>query len=232
MGSGREGVKQQGGRAGHHRVAPEVPPNGPSSEPLPAMADTDSPGAPISGLAKIALIDGPRRRPDHCADQRDTHRRVDEDGDALVETALEGLRGVLADHVSGNVDRAVAAVAPGEGLTRCHQPDDPGETSTLADIRDLEREVALTPINQDDQSGERPGGEGFTAEKVAPAPSPYWSGPSIGQWAPPTMVGRLRGTRRRCPPGVSTWSSGSTADGMLVWATESAEGVAPGVSRT
>jgi hypothetical protein len=42
-------------------AAPEVPPKGPSPVPVPAMADTDAPGAPISGLIRVvSSCCGPR----------------------------------------------------------------------------------------------------------------------------------------------------------------------------
>ncbi len=41
-------------------AAPEVPPNGVSSVPVPASAETEAPGAPISGLIVLPLISGPR----------------------------------------------------------------------------------------------------------------------------------------------------------------------------
>ena len=41
-------------------AAPDVPPNAVSPLPVPASADIDAPGAPISGLMCWLLIDGPR----------------------------------------------------------------------------------------------------------------------------------------------------------------------------
>src|SRR5262249_49938531 len=41
-------------------AAPEVPPNGATPVPLPATADTDAPGAPISGLIRLRRLLGPR----------------------------------------------------------------------------------------------------------------------------------------------------------------------------
>ena len=42
-------------------VAPEVPPNGPVPVPDPAMAETEAPGAPISGLIRsVFSCCGPR----------------------------------------------------------------------------------------------------------------------------------------------------------------------------
>ena len=42
-------------------AAPDVPPNGPSPVPVPAIADTDAPGAPISGLISVvSSCCGPR----------------------------------------------------------------------------------------------------------------------------------------------------------------------------
>ncbi len=41
-------------------AAPEVPPNASSPVPVPAIAETDAPGAPISGLIAAKLVDGPR----------------------------------------------------------------------------------------------------------------------------------------------------------------------------
>src|SRR6266581_2917689 len=41
-------------------VAPEVPPNAVVPVPVPASADTDAPGAPMSGLIALSLTLGPR----------------------------------------------------------------------------------------------------------------------------------------------------------------------------
>ena len=41
-------------------VAPDVPPNASVPVPEPAMAETDAPGAPISGLIWFVGEDGPR----------------------------------------------------------------------------------------------------------------------------------------------------------------------------
>src|SRR5215510_6174357 len=41
-------------------VAPEVPPNAASPVPVPATAETDAPGAPISGFTVWKLMLGPR----------------------------------------------------------------------------------------------------------------------------------------------------------------------------
>jgi len=42
-------------------AAPDVPPNGPSPVPVPAMAETEAPGAPISGLIRVVFsCCGPR----------------------------------------------------------------------------------------------------------------------------------------------------------------------------
>ena len=42
-------------------AAPDVPPNGPVPVPVPAMADTEAPGAPISGLIRcVSSCCGPR----------------------------------------------------------------------------------------------------------------------------------------------------------------------------
>src|SRR5687767_14596372 len=40
-------------------AAPDVPPNAVSTSPVPACADTDAPGAPISGLM-VCRTEGPR----------------------------------------------------------------------------------------------------------------------------------------------------------------------------
>src|ERR687891_1999544 len=41
-------------------VAPEVPPNGVVSVPVPTSAEIEAPGAPISGLTMFVSIVGPR----------------------------------------------------------------------------------------------------------------------------------------------------------------------------
>jgi len=42
-------------------AAPDVPPNGPSPVPVPAIAETEAPGAPISGLMRVvSSCCGPR----------------------------------------------------------------------------------------------------------------------------------------------------------------------------
>src|SRR4029077_7691509 len=41
-------------------VAPDVPPNASVPVPEPAMAETEAPGAPISGLIELVGEDGPR----------------------------------------------------------------------------------------------------------------------------------------------------------------------------
>ena len=41
-------------------VAPDVPPNASVPVPEPAIAETDAPGAPISGLIEFVGDDGPR----------------------------------------------------------------------------------------------------------------------------------------------------------------------------
>ena len=41
-------------------AAPDVPPNGVVPVPVPTSAETDAPGAPISGLMRFRLLSGPR----------------------------------------------------------------------------------------------------------------------------------------------------------------------------
>ena len=41
-------------------AAPDVPPNASVPSPVATSADTDAPGAPMSGLIALKLYDGPR----------------------------------------------------------------------------------------------------------------------------------------------------------------------------
>ena len=114
-------------------VAPEVPPNGPVPVPDPAMAETEAPGAPISGLIRsVFSCCGPRRRADHRAHERDSDGRIELDH-GVRKTGLETIRVRLTDHVAGD-GRRTAAERTLERLTRGDEPDDPDQAATGRDV--------------------------------------------------------------------------------------------------
>ena len=58
-------------------VAPEVPPNAPVPVKLPAIADTEAPGAPISGLTMLSSKRGPREEVEASEPASDTRLAVE-----------------------------------------------------------------------------------------------------------------------------------------------------------
>ncbi len=81
--------------------------------------------------------------------------------------ALQGVGICLADHVAGDIDRSVAAIATEERVASINQTDDAGFATSDTDITDLESKVARAAVDQHDLARQRAGREGCAAVQVA-----------------------------------------------------------------
>ncbi len=134
-------------------VAPDVPPNASVPVPEPAMAETDAPGAPISGLIEFVGDDGPREDdPAMLPDQRDAdgvgdaHVDGDRDGQLGLDRVAEGL---LDDHRRD--ERVAAAVGEGDRVTRGDEPQEHGRSSSLGGPLDLQADRTGAAIDERDR---------------------------------------------------------------------------------
>ena len=149
---------------------------------------------------RVLVLRAARRTADHRACQRNADGRV-EPHHGVRQAAPQAVGNGLADHVAGDRDRAIAAVAAFERVARRDQADDADQPAGVADVLDLEREVAVTAIDQHDLAGERTRrGNAAQPSRLPPAPLPYCSGcldrrPS----AAPTTAGRPPGSCPRSP---------------------------------
>ena len=93
-------------------AAPEVPPKAPSPVPVPLIAETEAPGAPISGLiVPVAVARPARRARHHRLRERENVGRIERDRRGA---GAEDVPGGLVDHVARDRRRSAAAEGANE----------------------------------------------------------------------------------------------------------------------
>ena len=122
--------------------APDVPPKGETSVPVPATAETEAPGAPISGLIKVVFS---------CCGPRDELLTID----PTRSITLQGSGIGLADHEARDGKRPTPSQEAVEWFAHIYQTDDASLSAAPLNIEDLDAEVTGSSVHEDDLSGQR-----------------------------------------------------------------------------